>query len=138
MSRALDEPRLSATMVGLFAASALALASLGLYSLFMLIVAERAREIGVRLALGAAPHHVRRQVFVGAGRLCLAGIAIGLALSAGAERLIGSLLFGVRPLDPVTLGVTTVTLMLAAALAIALPAIRAGRVDPIVAMRDGT
>src|SRR6185436_14192326 len=135
VSLVLERPRVSAAMFGVFAASALALAALGLYSLFMLIVAENTREIGVRLALGAAPRQVRRLVLTGAGRLCLGGIAIGLLLSAAAQQLIGGLLFGVRPLDPATMVVTTVTLAAAAALAIALPAFRAGRVDPIVAMK---
>jgi predicted permease len=135
VSLVLERPRVSAAMFAVFAASALALASLGLYSLFMLIVAESTREIGVRLALGAAPGQVRRLVLSGAGRLCLAGIALGLLLSASARKLISGLLFGVQPLDPATLVVTTVTLAAAAALAIALPVLRAGRVNPIVAMR---
>jgi ABC-type antimicrobial peptide transport system permease subunit len=135
VSGTLEEPRLGAAMLGVFAASALALASLGLYSLFMLLVAESTREIGVRLALGASPSQVMRLVVAGAGRLCLAGVVAGLVLSAAAQRLLVAVLYGVRPLDPLTLAVTTVTLGMATALAVLVPALRAGRIDPIVAMR---
>src|SRR5262249_2566855 len=86
LAGALDQPRLNAQMLTLFAGVAMMLAALGLYAVLMLIVSERTRELGVRMALGAAPAHVVRLVFAGACRLLLAGVVIGLVLTAGAAR----------------------------------------------------
>lgn len=132
---ALDRPRLNASMLGMFAAAAIALASLGLYSLLSLIVSERSREMGMRMALGAAPGHVARLVFAGTGRLLIFGVAIGLLLMVAAARILRTALFGVGPLDGATLSVT-VSALTAVALAVSVaPAWRAASVDPIASIR---
>jgi predicted permease len=133
---AVDEPRMTAGLTSLFAATALTLAAIGLYGLFMLIVSESRREIGVRLALGAAPRQMVSLVAAGAGRLLLAGVVIGLALTAGAGRVLKALLFGVTSYDAPTLAMATLTLVVVSSLAIALPALRAARVPPTEALRD--
>jgi predicted permease len=94
---ALDQPRLNAGLLIVFAAAAIALASLGLYSLLMLLVSERTREMGVRMALGAAPVHVVGLVFAGAGRLLAGGITVGLALTLGTARVLRAALFSYLP-----------------------------------------
>jgi ABC-type antimicrobial peptide transport system permease subunit len=135
MAAVLDQPRLDAGMLSLFAAAAMGLASLGLYSLLMLLVSERTRELGVRMALGAAPMQVVGLVFAGAGRLLAAGIGLGLALVAAMTRLLGAELFGVSPLDTPTLTVAIAAFAAAAMAVAAVPAIRAARIDPIAAIR---
>jgi predicted permease len=132
---ALDQPRLNAAILGGFALAALLLAALGLYGLFTLVVSEGTREIGVRLALGAEPARIVSEVCMSAGRLLVAGIAGGLVLTAGAQTLLRTALFGVSTLDPVTLAVTTIVLCAVSGVAIAVPAARAARVDPLIAMR---
>jgi putative ABC transport system permease protein len=135
VSAALDTPRLNAGMLSLFAAAAVTLASLGLYSLFMLLVSERRREMGVRLALGASPRQMVRLVFAGAGRLLLVGIVAGMALTVALSRLLGAVLFGVSPLDVPALAAGTLILAAVSMVAVAIPAFRASGVDPIEAMR---
>jgi ABC-type antimicrobial peptide transport system permease subunit len=123
-----------ALMLG-FAVLALGLAALGLYGVIAYGVAQRSREVGIRLALGARPAQVLRLV-VGQGlRLTLAGVALGLVLALGLGRLLGGLLYGVAPSDPLTL--LTVPLLLAgvALLASWVPARRATRVDPASSLR---
>lgn len=132
---AFEEPRLNAGVLTGFAVAALLLAALGLYSLFTLLVGESTREIGVRLALGAAPRRIVGEIGWRAGRLLMGGVAIGLVLTAASGRWVGSSLFGVAPLDPVTLGAATVMLVVVCGLAIAIPAARASKVDPLIAMR---
>jgi predicted permease len=136
LEAATDEPRMTAGLTSLFAATALTLAAIGLYGLFMLIVSESRREIGVRLALGAAPRQMVSLVAAGAGRLLFAGVVIGLALTAGAGRVLKALLFGVTSYDAPTLAMATLTLVVVSSLAIALPALRAARVPPTEALRD--
>jgi predicted permease len=133
---AMDEPRMTAGLTSLFAGTALTLAAIGLYGLFMLIVSESRREIGVRLALGAEPRQMVGLVVAGAGRLLLAGVVIGLALTAGAGRMLTALLFGVTSFDVPTVGLATLTLVIVSSVAIALPAFRAARVPPTEALRD--
>ncbi len=128
-------PRLNAGMLAIFASAALLLASIGLYSLFMLLVGERMREIGVRLALGATPAQVVSLIWAGAGRLLMAGLGAGLVLVFFANRLIQSELFGVSPNDPLMLGGAALLLAAVSAIAIAIPASRAGRVDPMITMK---
>jgi putative ABC transport system permease protein len=132
---ALDQPRLNASMLTIFAAAAVALASLGLYSLLMLSVSERAREIGVRLALGAAPAQVVGLIIAGAGRLLAAGVAIGLALMVAAARVLQAALFGVSPLDGATLGAVVLVLAAVTLVAAIVPAQRAASIDPIQTIR---
>lgn len=132
---ALFRPRLYTLLVGLFAAAALGLTVIGLYGTIAFGVARRTREIGLRMAVGADRGSVLRLVLRGATRLALAGIAGGLALALLFGRALASLLFEIRPADPVTLlgvGLLTAAIALAASL---LPARRATRLDPVAALR---
>jgi len=124
---ALEQPRLNASLLGIFAATAMLLASVGLYSLIALLVTARKREIGVRIALGADRGGIMRLVFSGAGELLAAGIGIGVLLALAVER--------VSPLDPWTLAGAVAVLALVALIATFLPARRAAAVDPMDAMR---
>jgi putative ABC transport system permease protein len=135
LDAALDQPRLDAAMLGLFAAAAVTLAAIGLYSLFMLVVAERAREMAVRLAIGAAPRQMIGLVLSGAGRLLLGGIMLGIALTAAADRALRGVLFGVSPLDARALTASVLTLAIVSVVAVAGPAIKAARIEPIEALR---
>jgi hypothetical protein len=135
LAAALDQPRLNASMLAMFAAAAIALASLGLYSLLTLLVSERSREMGVRLALGAAPAHVVGLVFAGTGRLLAGGVAIGLGLMFAATRVLQAALYGVSPLDATTLGLTVLALASVTVVVSAVPARRAASVDPIASIR---
>ena len=123
-------------MIGAAAGVALLLGAIGIYGVISYMVSLRAREIGVRMALGARADQVRRMV-VRQG-LVLAGIgaAIGLVGALGMSRLISSLLYGIAPYDPVTLGGVTLGLLVVAAVASWLPAMRAARIDPIEALRS--
>lgn len=132
---ALEQPRLNAGFVGLFAGAAMLLASVGLYSLISLIVSARTREIGVRIALGADAGQIMRLVFAGAGRLMAVGIFIGLGLTFAAERLMKTVLFGVSPIDSLTLGGAVLVLGIVSLLAVFLPARRAAAIDPLDAIR---
>jgi predicted permease len=132
---ALDRPRLDAALLGSFAASGVLLAALGLYSLFMLVVSERGREMAVRLAFGARPSELVRIVTLDAGRLLGAGLLLGVALSAAADRLLRGLLFGVSPLDARALAAAAITLALVSSVAVLAPAFRAARTPPIDALR---
>ncbi len=127
--------RYPAFVLGLFAALALTLAAVGIYGVVSYTVGQRTREIGVRLALGARPADVLRTVLGGGLRLTLSGVALG-GLAAGlAAGALGKLLYGVHPLDPVTFAVVILILVGVALLAMAAPARRAARVDPMVALR---
>ena len=123
-------------MIGAAAGVALLLGAIGIYGVISYMVSLRTREIGVRMALGARSDQVRRMV-VRQG-LVLAGIgaAIGLVGALGMSRLISSLLYGIAPYDPLTLGGVTLGLLLVAAVASWLPAMRAARIDPIEALRS--
>jgi putative ABC transport system permease protein len=135
LAHELARPRFNTTLLNLLAAIALVLAITGLYGVMSTYVTQRTPEIGIRMALGADASNVSRQV-VGQGmRLALAGGAIGLGAALVGTRLLASLLFGVSPADPLTLASATLLLMLAALGASYLPARRATRVDPMVALR---
>ncbi len=135
VDEALEQPRLNTRFVAMFASAAMLLASVGLYSLISLIVTARTREIGVRIALGANRTQVMRLIFMGAAQLLIAGILAGLALTLGAERLIKSVLFGVSPLDALSIAAAVGILALVSLLAVFLPAKRAASIDPLEAMR---
>jgi putative ABC transport system permease protein len=128
--------RFRAVMVVAFAALALVLAMVGLFGILAYSVQQQVREFGVRRALGATTNDVLRLVIANAARVIVTGGAIGLALSAVGGRLIQSMLFGVRPLDPTTFMLVTVVLGIAAALSIVGPAWRVARIDPAVALRN--
>ena len=132
----LTPERLMAMLSGFFGVLAALLAMIGLYGVISFLVARRRNEIGIRLALGAERGQVVAMVMREAGRLLLIGIITGAALSLVAGRGAGSLLFGLKPYDPLTLVGAAVLLALIAAAASFLPARRASRLDPMVALRD--
>jgi putative ABC transport system permease protein len=134
LSIPLARPRFVAVVLSLFAALALLLAVLGLYGVIAFLVVQRTREIGVRLALGAQPLAVRWLVLRQAFILTVAGAVIGLAVSLAATRLLASILYEISPTDALTLVGAAATLLLISILASYLPAHRASRVDPIVAL----
>jgi len=127
--------RYPAFVLGLFAALALTLAAVGIYGVVSYTVGQRTREIGVRLALGARPADVLRTVLSGGLRLTLSGVALGGTAAALAAGALGKLLYDVRPLDPVTFASVPLVLVGVALLAMAAPARRAARIDPMVALR---
>jgi ABC-type antimicrobial peptide transport system permease subunit len=129
-------PRLLAQLLGAFAGLALLLAAIGTYGVLSYMVAERRREIGIRMALGAERGSVIGQVLKQGLVLAGIGVVAGLAGAFGLTRLVTSLLFGVQPTDPLTMGVVVATIAVVAAVASMLPAWRASRVDPIVVLRD--
>jgi predicted permease len=135
VSGAIAAPRFTGWLLGLFAVTALTLAAVGIYGVLSYLVSQRTREIGIRVAVGAGPAEVLRLV-VGRGlALALAGVVIGVATAFAASRVMESLLFGVEPRDPMTFIGVPVVLTLVALVASVVPAIRAARVDPIVALR---
>ena len=123
-------------LIGSFAALALFLAVIGLYGLISYSVAQRTRELGVRIALGARPGNVMRLVLGEGARLIFIGVTVGVAASLAVTRLMASLLFGVSAADPVTFAGVVALLALVACGACAIPARRAVRTDPIVALRE--
>jgi putative ABC transport system permease protein len=130
------DERFRTTLLGGFAGIALFLAALGIYGVLAYFVSQRSRELGIRLALGARPRALFLMV-VGQGmRPVAAGAGIGLAGAIALTGLTKSMLFGVEPADPATYAVTAVVLAAIAAVACTLPAVRATRVDPLVALRD--
>ena len=131
----LEQPRLNARFLSLFAGFALLLAAVGLYSLISLMVAARRREMGVRIALGARPAQIAAHVLASTARLLVWGALAGLALTWAADRLLASVLFGVQPLDLATLAAALAALALISALAAWLPARRAATTDPLLALR---
>ena len=127
--------RFSAELVGVFAVVALLLASVGIYGLLAYMVGQRSHEIGVRMALGAMPSTIGKMIVSRGAGLAGIGVGIGLILSGIMAPLISSLLYGVRPLDPEVFIAVPVILMVVVLLASYIPAWRAARVNPIVALR---
>ena len=127
--------RVATTVLGAFAAAALVLAALGMYGVIAYGVSQRTRELGVRLALGATPRRVMRMVLVEAVWLAIAGLVVGVAAAAALTRLIRSVLFETEPGDPATYAVTVLVLVVTTLAASLLPARRATRLDPTIAMR---
>jgi ABC-type antimicrobial peptide transport system permease subunit len=118
-----------------FAASALVLATIGIYGLMAYTVEQRTQEIGIRLALGAEGSRVKNMVVVQGMRLVLVGVVVGVAASFGLTRLISTFLFGVAPWDPLVLSSVPLLLTVVALIAVWWPARRASRVDPLNALR---
>jgi ABC-type antimicrobial peptide transport system permease subunit len=135
VSASLTERRFSMEMVALFASTALLLAGLGIYGVISYIVSERTHEIGVRLALGAQRKNILRMVLRQGLGLALAGAAVGLVCALIVSHLMAGLLYGVRPTDPLTFVGVALVLIGVALLACYIPARRAIRVDPLVALR---
>jgi putative ABC transport system permease protein len=135
MSDSVAQPRFYAVMLGAFAFVALALAAVGLYGVVSYAVSQRTKEIGIRMALGAGRGDVIG-LLAGQGMMVtIAGIGVGLAGAFAVTRYLESMLFGVTPFDPPTVGAVTLLLATVAALASYIPARRATRVDPMVALR---
>jgi predicted permease len=126
---------LGAGIIGGFGALALLLAAVGLYGVIAYAVSLRTREVGIRMALGAARGQVVRLVLRQGGRLAAVGVAIGTLASLAVGRVLASLLYGVSPFDPVAYGVAAALLVAVAALANLAPALTASRVDPLTALR---
>ncbi len=135
IERSLGNASLSASLVLAFAVLSLMLASVGLYGVLSYLTTQRTGEIGVRLALGAQREQVVRLMLGDGLRPALYGLVLGLAASAGAVHLIGSMLYGTRPLDPAIFAGVAATLLVVAALACLIPAWRASRIDPMQALR---
>jgi predicted permease len=133
--RALAGRRFSFTLIAVFSAAALILATLGIYGLISYLVAERTREIGIRLALGAESGDVLRLVLGKGFALAAAGIGVGLGAAVGLTRWLEGMLFGVTPTDPIALGAVMLVTLAAVLAASYVPARRAIRVAPITAMR---
>jgi putative ABC transport system permease protein len=129
------QPRFSSLLLGIFAGLALVLAAVGLYGVMAYSVTQRTNEIGIRMALGAEQNDVVKMVIVQGMRLAIAGLAIGLVGSLGFGRLLASMLYGVSPTDLLTFALMSVALMGVAMLANYIPARRAAKVDPMVALR---
>ena len=127
--------RFGTLLVGAFALSAVLLAAIGLYGLISYSVAQRTREIGIRVALGARPAQVMAPVIREGMTLASIGVALGLACALAATKLISSYLFGVGPTDPLTFTAVATTLLIVAFLASYIPSRRALRVDPLTALR---
>lgn len=136
IQQSLLRERLMANLSGGFGFLAALLSALGLYGVMSYMVARRRSEIGVRMAMGAAWGDILRLVFTEAGKLVMIGLAIGLACSYAVSRYAESLLFGLKPNDAVTLAVACALLLTTALLATLLPARRAVRMDPAVALRE--
>ena len=128
--------RLMATLSGFFGFLAVALATVGLYGVISYMVERRRNEIGIRIALGANRGNVLNLVLREAGVLLVAGLGIGIALALAAGRAASSMLFGLQPSDPVTIGGSVAGLAVVAIAASLLPAMRAARVEPMVALRE--
>jgi len=139
MSEAVDaslgKARLRTWLLGLFGALALILAAAGVFGVSSYLVSRRTHEFGIRMALGATRREILRLVLGEVLRLALAGVAAGIALALGLTRLMASLLYGIRPSDPLTLVVPPLLLTATAVLAAYIPARRATKVDPMVALR---
>jgi putative ABC transport system permease protein len=128
-------PRLTLVLLGLFSALALVLAAIGIYGVVSYSVAQRTHEIGVRMTLGAQPRDVLRMVLSQVGKMAAIGIAIGMVAAFALTRLMSSLLFSIGSSDPVTFAAVAILLALVAIFASYIPAHRATRVDPMVALR---
>jgi putative ABC transport system permease protein len=135
MASSVAAPKFNTFVLGLFAFLALFLAAIGIYGVLAYAVAQQSHEIGIRMALGAQRRDVMRLVLVRGARLALAGTAIGLLASFGLTRLMSSLLYGISASDPLTFAAVAIVLVAVALLACYIPAHRAMRVDPLVALR---
>jgi putative ABC transport system permease protein len=135
MSESVALPKFRALLLGIFAVLAVALALVGLYGVMSYTVTEQTQEIGVRMALGAIPKDVYRLILGRGMTLVAVGIALGIVGALGMTRLLESFLFGVSPHDAWTLGSAVLAFVAIAALACLVPARRAAKLDPLIALR---
>jgi predicted permease len=133
----LSGERFTLRVLGVFAGLALLLGTIGLYGTLSCAVAERTRELGIRRALGASGAGILAVVGGQGMRLTLLGLLIGVAAALAGTRLLGGLLYGVRPTDPATFAAVAVAMLVAAAVATTVPVLRAIRLDPVDVLRDG-
>jgi ABC-type antimicrobial peptide transport system permease subunit len=138
LAGAVARRRFLALLLALFAAVALSMAALGIYSVTSYAVAQRRHEIGVRMAVGARARDVLGMILSETVRVVAAGVAIGLGGAFATGRMVSGLLYGVSALDPLTFTAISVLLASVALLASWLPARRAARVDPMVALRSAS
>ena len=136
VSRATSREQFNMWLMSIFGGCALVLASIGIYGLMAYSVQQRTQEIGIRLALGAHGTQLEKMVVFQGLRLAIIGVAIGLAASFGLARVIATLLYGVTTSDPFVFAGVPVLLTIVAVLAVWIPARRAGRIDPVIALRD--
>jgi putative ABC transport system permease protein len=136
VGRSISQQQFAMQLLGAFAALALVLAAVGIYSVLSWTVRQRVREIGIRRALGAPTQDVLRMVVIEGLKPALLGVAIGLVSALALGRLMNALVFGVTPHDVATLSSVSLILTMCAVMATLLPAYRATRVDPVVALRD--
>jgi putative ABC transport system permease protein len=135
VSASVAGPKFNTSLLGIFSIAALFLAAIGIYGVLAYAVAQQTHEIGIRMALGAQPRDVMRLVLAQGTRLALPGIAIGLLAAFGLTRLMASLLYGIRASDPLTFAAVAIVLLLVALAACYIPARRAIKVDPMIALR---
>jgi len=135
VDRALLQERVVAAFATFFGALALLMAGVGLYGLTSYHVSERVREIGIRMALGADAGRVMGRVVGDAVQITVAGVLVGLAVALAAAQLLRTLLFGVTTYDPVTMIAAPALLLITAIVACLEPAVRAARLDPMIALR---
>jgi putative ABC transport system permease protein len=135
VAQSLGAQRIVASLTTILAAMALALSAIGLYSVLAYVVSQRTAEIGIRMALGAQPGQVVSLVLRSGLRLVAAGLVLGLGAAMAAARLISTLLFEVRPIEPLIYAVVAALFTAIALLACLIPSWRASRIDPLVALR---
>ncbi|HEX7361977.1 MAG TPA: ABC transporter permease [Bryobacteraceae bacterium] len=135
VAKSVSTRRMTLVLLGLFSALALSLAAIGIYGVIAYSVAQRTHEIGIRMALGAQRGDVLRMIFAQGAKIAGIGLAIGIALALGLTRLMGNLLFSVSAADPFTFAAVAIVIALITMLACYLPARRAVRVDPMLALR---
>ena len=135
IAESLASRRFSMILLAVFASLALVLASIGIYGVISYVVGQRTQEIGIRMALGADRFEILRLILRTSGNLALAGVALGLVAAVACTRLMAHFLYGVTATDPLTLAGVTIVVILVALLASYIPARRAAKVDPMVALR---
>jgi predicted lysophospholipase L1 biosynthesis ABC-type transport system permease subunit len=135
MGRSTARQSFNMLLLTIFGAVALILAAIGIYGLISYSVEQRTQEMGIRMALGADPSAVRKLVVWHGVKLTLVGVAVGIAAAFGLTRLIATILFGVKPWDPVVFIAAPIILSAVALLAVWLPATRASKLDPMQALR---
>jgi putative ABC transport system permease protein len=136
VAESVAQPRFRAELVGTFAALALVLAAVGIFGVIAFSVSQRLREFGIRMALGATEGNILRLVAKTGLKMTVLGVAIGMGGAAWITQSISSLLYGVKPLDPIAFAAAPAILAVVALAASVIPAIRAARVDPVVALRQ--